>query len=115
MDGIILVALPYTAVSFAIVARFIFMYLLYTKKSTNIYSLTFCCLSVISSILWIPYGIIVRDTPIIIRSSIEITLLSISGTYIIYNRHMVSRGARLQDAVVLYSSETAAAVAPVKD
>ena len=117
MDGIILVALPYTAVSFAIVARFIFLYLLYTKKSTNIYSLTFCCLSVISSILWIPYGVLVRDTPIIIRSSIEITLLSISGTYIIYNRHMVSRAttARLQDAVVLYSSETAAAVTPVKD
>jgi uncharacterized protein with PQ loop repeat len=62
------------------------MYLLYTKRSTNIYSLTFCGLSVLSSSLWVPYGIMVEDTPIIIRSGVEILLLSLSGLYIIRNR-----------------------------
>jgi uncharacterized protein with PQ loop repeat len=81
-----LIILPYTAVSFSIVARFIFMYLLYTKKSTNVYSLAFCCLSVVSSAIWIPYGIFVNDTPIIVRSGVEILLLSVSGIYIIRNR-----------------------------
>jgi uncharacterized protein with PQ loop repeat len=81
-----LIILPYTAVCFSIVARFIFMYLLYTKRSTNVYSLTFCCLSVISSAIWIPYGIYVNDTPIIVRSGVEILLLSTSGIYIVHNR-----------------------------
>jgi len=82
-----LIILPYTAVGFSIIARFIFMYLLYTKKSTNIYSLIFCCLSVTSSSIWIPYGIYMQDTPIIVRSGIEILLLSSSGFYILYNRY----------------------------
>jgi hypothetical protein len=81
-----LLILPYTAVSVSILARFIFMYLLYTKHSTNIYSLTFCYLSIISSSLWIPYGVIVDDVPIIIRSGVEILLLSTSAIYILRNR-----------------------------
>ena len=81
-----LIILPYTAVFFSIVARIIFMYLLYTKKSTNIYSLTFCCLSVISSSIWIPYGVYMGDTAIIVRSGVEILLLSSSGLYILRNR-----------------------------
>ena len=81
-----LIILPYTAVGFSIIARFSFMYLLYSKRSTNIYSLSFCGLSIISSSLWVPYGIMVEDTPIIIRSGVEILLLSISGLYIIRNR-----------------------------
>jgi hypothetical protein len=89
MENISLIILPYTAVSFSIIARFIFMYLLYTKTSTNIYSLTFCYLSVISSSLWIPYGILVADTPIIIRSSTEIFLLSLSAVYITCNRYLM--------------------------
>jgi lipid-A-disaccharide synthase-like uncharacterized protein len=88
MENISLIILPYTAVSFSIIARFIFMYLLYTKTSTNIYSLTFCYLSVISSSLWIPYGIMIHDTPIIIRSSTEILLLSLSAVYITRNRYL---------------------------
>jgi hypothetical protein len=32
VDALVLVILPYTAVSFSIIARLIFMYLLYTKK-----------------------------------------------------------------------------------
>jgi lipid-A-disaccharide synthase-like uncharacterized protein len=83
-----LIVLPYTAVSFSIIARFIFMYLLYTKKSTNIYSLTFCFLSIISSSIWIPYGMYVEDIPIIVRSGVEIVLLSISGLYVIRNRYI---------------------------
>ena len=79
-------ALPYTAVGFSIVARLIFMYLLYSKRSTNVYSLTFCALSIISSSIWIPYGILVEDIPIIVRSGVEIVLLSTSGIYIIRNR-----------------------------
>jgi len=81
-----LLILPYTAVSVSIGARLIFMYLLYTKHSTNIYSLSFCVLSIISSSLWIPYGIIVDDFPIIIRSGVEILLLSTSAVYILRNR-----------------------------
>ena len=87
MDAIYLIVFPYTAVSFSIMARFIFMYLLYTKKSTNLYSLTFCYLSILSSSLWIPYGIMIEDHPIIIRSSVEIILLSTSAVYITYNRY----------------------------
>ena len=81
-----LLILPYTAVSVSIVARLIFMYLLYTKHSTNIYSLSFCYLSIISSSLWIPYGVVVDDFPIIIRSGVEILLLSTSALYILRNR-----------------------------
>ena len=82
----IILLMPYTAVSLSIIARFIFMYLLYTKRSTNIYSLTFCYLSVLSSSFWIPYGVIVGDTPIVVRSSIEIGLLGLSAIYIHWNR-----------------------------
>ena len=82
----LLIILPYTAVSLSMVARFIFMYLLYTKTSTNIYSLTFCYLSVASSCLWIPYGVLLHDTPIVVRSSVEIALLSLSAVYIHHNR-----------------------------
>jgi uncharacterized protein with PQ loop repeat len=86
MSTIVFVILPYTAVSFSILARIIFMYLLYTKRSTNVYSLMFAYLSITSSILWIPYGILQDDTPIVVRSSVEITLLSACAMYIHYNR-----------------------------
>ena len=85
MDPLLLL-LPYTAVSFSIIARMIFLYLLYTKRSTNVYSLAFSYLSIISSSLWIPYGIIVQDTPILVRSGVEIVLLSGSVLYITRNR-----------------------------
>lgn len=85
----LLMVLPYTAVSFSIIARFIFMYLLYTKKSTNVYSLAFCYLSIVSSSLWIPYGVIMEDTPIVIRSGVEILLLSTSAVYITRNRWLL--------------------------
>lgn len=85
MNDLVLL-MPYTALSLSIVARFIFMYLLYTKRSTNVYSLAFCYLSILSASFWIPYGVIVEDTPIIVRSSIEIGLLGPSALYIHWNR-----------------------------
>ena len=103
-DNIQLIILPYSAMSFSIIARFIFMYLLYTKKSTNVYSLTFCGLSILSSCIWIPYGLLVDDTPIIVRSSVEILLLSVSGIYIIQNRCLlppIFSEKRSADAVVI--------------
>jgi len=49
--------IPYTATSISIVARMIFMYLLYTKKSTNNLSLSFCILNIFSSGMWIYYSL----------------------------------------------------------
>jgi lipid-A-disaccharide synthase-like uncharacterized protein len=91
------------------IARFIFMYLLYTKKSTNIYSLLFCYLSVASSSLWIPYGVIMEDMPIIIRSSVEIVLLSVSAAYITRNR-CVEPAMMRQARIVVSDTETHASV-----
>ena len=48
-----LLIIPYTATSLSILARFIFMYLLYRNKSQNIFSLTFCILNIFSSGMWI--------------------------------------------------------------
>ncbi len=78
--------IPYTATSLSVVGRFIFMFLLYRNKSTNSLSLIFCILSICSSSMWIYYSIKVDDLPMIIRSSIEITLLSLSCMYIIRNK-----------------------------
>ena len=68
------------------VGRFIFMFLLYKNKSTNSLSLLFCFLSIISSSMWIYYSVQMNDTPLITRSTTEITLLFISALYIIKNK-----------------------------
>lgn len=78
--------LPYTATSISVIGRFIFMFLIYKNKSTNVLSLIFCMLSITSSGMWIYYSINNNDLPMIVRSSTEITLLSISAIYIIRNR-----------------------------
>ena len=78
--------IPYTATSLSVIGRFIFMFLLYRNKSTNSLSLIFCILSICSSSMWIYYSIKVDDLPMIVRSSIEITLLSLSSMYIIRNK-----------------------------
>ena len=78
--------IPYTATSLSVVGRFIFMFLLYRNKSTNSLSLLFCILSIISSSMWMYYSVEVDDLPMILRSSIEISLLSISSIYIIRNK-----------------------------
>ena len=78
--------IPYTATSLSIIGRFIFMYLLYTKKSTNNLSLTFCILSIFSSSMWIYYSVSLNDTPLIVRSATELSLLFISAVYIVRNK-----------------------------
>jgi lipid-A-disaccharide synthase-like uncharacterized protein len=78
--------LPYTATSLSIVGRFIFMFLLYKNKSTNSLSLLFCMLSIFSSGMWIYYSVKLNDTPMIFRSSTEISLLTLSSIYIIRNK-----------------------------
>ena len=78
--------LPYTATSLSVVGRFIFMFLLYKNKSTNSLSLLFCILSICSSSMWVYYSVKNNDTPMTVRSSTEISLLSISTIYIIRNK-----------------------------
>lgn len=78
--------LPYTAISISIIARLIFMYLLYTKRSTNNLSLLFCILNICSSSMWVYYSSLEHDRPLIIRSSTEIVLLTCSAVYIIRNK-----------------------------
>jgi lipid-A-disaccharide synthase-like uncharacterized protein len=78
--------IPYTATSLSVVGRFIFMFLLYKNKSTNSLSLIFCILSIFSSGMWIYYSVQSNDTPMIVRSSVEISLLSLSAVYIIRNK-----------------------------
>jgi len=81
--------IAYSATAVSISARFIFMYLLYTKKSTNPYSLVFSIMNIISSSLWITYSRMVMDTPLFIRGSSDLFLFSISTLYILTNRcHM---------------------------
>jgi lipid-A-disaccharide synthase-like uncharacterized protein len=84
--------IPYTATSLSVVGRFIFMFLL--NKSTNSLSLIFCILSICSSSMWIYYSIKVDDLPMIVRSSIEITLLSLSSIYIVHNKFVDYKTAK---------------------
>jgi uncharacterized protein with PQ loop repeat len=88
--------IPYTATSLSVVGRFIFMFLLYRNKSTNSLSLLFCILSIISSGMWVYYSVKLNDLPMILRSSIEITLLSISSFYIISNKIMDYKNSNKQ-------------------
>ena len=78
--------IPYTATSLSVLGRMIFMFLLYTNKSTNSLSLLFCFLSIVSSSMWIYYSVQMNDLPLVLRSSTEITLLFISAVYIIKNK-----------------------------
>lgn len=69
----------------SISGRFIFMYLLYTRKSTNPYSLVFSILNIVSSSLWITYSQMKEDTPLLMRGSTDLILFTISAMYITYN------------------------------
>jgi len=75
-----------TATVISISGRFIFMYLLYTKKSTNPYSLIFSIINIISSSLWITYSQMKSDMPLLVRGSSDLLLFLISTIYIMYNR-----------------------------
>lgn len=83
--------IPYTATSLSVVGRFLFMFLIYKNKSTNTISLLFCILSICSSSMWIYYSMQLNDTPMIARSSTEISLLTISAVYILRNKLLQRR------------------------
>lgn len=76
----------YSATSISIIGRLIFMYLLYSKKSTNLFSLAFSVINLVSSSLWITYSQMILDTPLLVRGSSDLLLFSISSSYIMYNR-----------------------------
>jgi len=78
--------IAYSATGISISGRFIFMYLLYTKKSTNLYSLLFSIMNIVSSSLWITYSERISDMPLLVRGSSDLILFSISTAYIMYNR-----------------------------
>lgn len=80
---------PYSATVISISGRFVFMYLLYTKKSTNSYSLLFSVMNIVSSTLWINYSQMITDTPLLVRSSSDLLLFSISMVYILHNRSKI--------------------------
>ena len=77
--------IAYSAMAISITGRFIFMHLLYTKKSTNIYSLIFSIMNMISSSLWIAYSSMTLDMPLLIRGACDLFLFSISTSYILSN------------------------------
>ena len=85
---------PYTATGISIAGRFIFMYLLYTKRSVNNLSLLFCIMNMVSSSLWLHYGNDIGDEPILVRSLADITLFALSAGYIIRNKY--ARDATVQ-------------------
>jgi uncharacterized protein with PQ loop repeat len=78
--------IAYSATSISLFGRFIFMYLLYTRKSTNTYSLIFSIVNIIFSSLWVTYGHMVQDQPLLVRGSSDLVLFVISACYIIYNK-----------------------------
>lgn len=83
--------IAYSATVISVSGRFIFMYLLYTNKSTNTYSLIFSVMNIISSSLWITYSQIISDRPLLIRGSSDLLLFSISTAYIISNKLKVNK------------------------
>lgn len=83
--------IAYSATVISVSGRFIFMYLLYTKKSTNPYSLLFSIMNMVSSSLWITYSEMISDMPLLIRGSSDLILFSISTAYIISNRLEINK------------------------
>jgi hypothetical protein len=79
----------YTATAVSISGRFIFMYLLYTKQSTNPYSLVFSLLNIVSSSLWIAYSQMKSDMPLLVRGSSDLVLFTVSAVYIMCNRYRI--------------------------
>jgi len=82
---------PYSATATSIFARIIFMYLLYTKRSTNSLSFTFCLLNITSSSLWMKYSLEKMDTPLLVRSIADVSLFALSAGYIARNKWLDAR------------------------
>lgn len=83
----------YSAMAISISGRFIFMYLLYTKKSTNTYSLLFSVMNIASSALWITYSQMVEDMPLMVRGSADLLMFSMSTAYILSNRRELAQNS----------------------
>ena len=96
MNSTLEIAIPYSAMAISISARFIFIYLLYTKKSVNNLSLAFCLLNIASSSLWLKYSLSKGDTPLLLRSSADIGLFVLSASYIARNK-LQANNARISD------------------
>ena len=94
--------IAYSATSISISARLVFMYLLYTKKSTNLISLLFSVMNIVSSSLWIVYSQLVADTPLLVRGSSDIVFFTLSASYILYNRRVENN--RLSKKRIIHSS-----------
>jgi hypothetical protein len=62
------------------------MLMLYMNKSTKSLSLVMCVLGIFSSCMWMYYSIENENMPLIVRSSLEISLQSISAAYIFRNK-----------------------------
>ena len=76
----------YSAISVSILARILFMYLLYKNKSANTYSLLFCLMNIGSSGMWMYYSIVHDDSRLFVRSTSEMSLLVLSSIYIVRNK-----------------------------
>ena len=94
--------IAYTATSISISGRLVFMYLLYTKKSTNPISLLFSVMNIVSSALWIVYSQLVADTPLLVRGSSDLVFFSLSVAYILYNRRVENN--RPSKKIIIHSS-----------
>ena len=93
--------IAYSATSISISARLVFMYLLYTKKSTNLISLLFSVMNIVSSSLWIVYSQRVADMPLLVRGSSDIIFFTLSASYILYNRRVQES---LSKKIIIHSS-----------
>jgi len=93
--------IAYSATSISISGRLVFMYLLYTKKSTNLISLLFSVMNIVSSSLWIVYSQLVADTPLLVRGSSDIIFFTLSASYILYNRRVQQS---LSKKIIIHSS-----------
>jgi hypothetical protein len=80
------IILPYSATAISIFARVIFMYLLYTKRSVNSLSLLFCLMNIVSSGMWLKYSLEKSESPLVLRSSVDVVLFFASAGYIVRNK-----------------------------
>ena len=94
--------IAYTATSISISGRVVFMYLLYTKKSTNPISLLFSVMNIVSSALWIVYSQLVADMPLLVRGSSDLVFFSLSVAYILYNRR--GQNSLSSKKIIIHSS-----------
>jgi uncharacterized protein with PQ loop repeat len=92
--------IAYSATTISTMGRFVFMYLLYSRKSTNSYSLLFSVMNIVSSSMWITYSQIVHDTPLFVRGTSDLILFVISASYIMRNRMQLNNAVVCPEPIV---------------